>query len=99
MIILSQQIQSVLMVYGEQNSAAKNTKVTKTKPDTGRDQVILSSSVKEFGQILQSVIAMPDVRPEKVQELSKQIDAGTYHVDSREIADKMIGRGIVDKLI
>lgn len=96
MIISNKQIQSVLKVYGEQNSVGKSAKTEKTQPAKGQDQVILSSGVQEFGHVLQRVVAMSDVRPEKVKELSQKIQAGTYQVDSKDIADKIIGRSLVD---
>jgi negative regulator of flagellin synthesis FlgM len=99
MIISNKQIQNVLKVYSEQNNVAKNAKTAKTQPTKGPDQVILSSGVQEFGQVLQRAVAMSDVRPERVKELSKKIQAGTYHVDAKDVADKMIGRTLVDKLI
>lgn len=97
MIISNKQIQSVLKVYSEQNNAAKNVKPVKAQPIQGADQVILSSGVQEFGHVLQRAVAMSDVRPEKVKELSKKIQDGTYQVDSRRIAEKMIGRTIANK--
>lgn len=99
MIISNKQIQSVLKVYSEQNNISKNAKTEKMQPRKGQDQVILSSSVQEFGQVLQRAVAMSDVRPERVKELSKKIQAGTYQVDSKDVADKMIGRSLVDKLL
>ena len=99
MIISNKQIQSVLKVYGEQNNAGKSAKTEKSQPAKGQDQVILSSGVQEFGHVLQRVIAMSDVRPEKVQELTKKIEAGTYQVDSKDVADKMIGRMLMDNLM
>lgn len=99
MIISNKQIQNVFKVYSEQNNAAKKGNVEKTQPGKGRDQVILSSGVQEFGQVLQRAVAMPEVRPEKVAELSKKIQAGTYSVDAKDIADKMIGRTLADRLL
>lgn len=99
MIISNKQIQSVLKVYSEQNNVAKSAKSAKTQPVKGADQVILSPGVQEFGQVLQRAVAMSDVRPERVKELSKKIQAGTYQVDSKEVADKMIGRALVDRLL
>jgi negative regulator of flagellin synthesis FlgM len=99
MIISNKQIQSVLKVYSEQNSAAKKAKSEKTQSAKGQDQVILSTGVQEFGHVLQRAVAMSDVRPERVKELSKKIQAGTYQVDSKDVADKMIGRTLVDKLL
>lgn len=99
MIISNKQIQNVVKLYGEQNSVTKNAKSEKSQTTKRQDQVILSSGVQEFGQVLQSVISMSDVRPEKVKELSAKIQAGTYRVDSKDVADKMVGRSLVDTLI
>lgn len=99
MIISNKQIQNVLKVYGEQNNVTKNAKNEKAQAARRQDQVILSSGVQEFGHVLQSVIGMSDVRPEKVTELSAKIQAGTYRVDSKDVADKMVGRSLVDTLI
>ncbi len=99
MIISNKQIQSVMKVYSEQNNAGKNTKAEKAQPAKGKDQLILSSGVQEFGQVLQRAITISDVRPERVQELSKKIQDGTYQVDAKDIANKMIGRILVDDLL
>jgi len=99
MIISNKQIQSVMKVYGEQNNVGKSAKTEKTQSAKGQDQVILSSGVQEFGQVLQRAVAMSDVRPAKVSELTKKIQAGTYQVDSKDVADKMIGRMLVDDLL
>jgi len=99
MIISNKQIQSVLKVYSEQNNVAKNAKTGKSQPTKGPDQVILSSGVQEFGHILQKAVAMSDVRPERVREISKKVQDGTYHVDAKDVADKMVGRSLVDKLL
>lgn len=99
MIISNKQIQSVLKLYSEQNTASKSAKAEKAQPARGQDQVILSSGVQEFGQVLQKAVAMSDVRPEKVKMLSQKIQAGTYQVDSKDVADKMIGRMLMDDLL
>lgn len=98
MMIPSNKIQNVLKVYAEQNSVAKSTKADKNKNVQQPDEVILSSSVQEFGAVFQRIIATSDVRPEKVKELSARIDSGNYHVDARDIADKIIGRTLNDNL-
>ena len=47
---------------------------------------------------LKAVIAhMPDVREDRVAELKRQIENGTYHVSSEEIADSMMRRALADR--
>lgn len=80
-----------MKVYGEQNQVSKNDKTSKNSITQGRDEFILSSGAQEFGQVFNTIRGLSDVRPEKVNELSGKIDAGTYQVDSQSIAAKMIG--------
>jgi negative regulator of flagellin synthesis FlgM len=96
MVISGKQIQNVLKVYSEQNSTVKKPKTEKEQSVQPQDQLILSQGGQEFGAILQSIINMSDVRPEKVDEFSKKINAGNYQVDAGDIADKMIGRTLAD---
>lgn len=91
MIISGNKIQSVLKAYTEQNNAAKSVNTDKGKSAQKPDQVILSPSVQEFGPLLQRIIAMSDVRQEKVNELTAKIEAGNYQVSSKDIAEKIIG--------
>lgn len=97
MIISGKQVQSILKVYNEQKSLGKQAKADNANELNKKDEVILSSSAQEFGHILQGLKTMNEVRPERVQELARQIDMGTYRVDARAVADKMIGRMLADQ--
>jgi negative regulator of flagellin synthesis FlgM len=99
MIISGKQVQNVLKIYADQNKVAKN-KTEKTEFNTlqKQDEVILSSGVQEFGQMLQGLTDISDVREDKVKELSALVEDGNYHVDANDIADKMISRTLVDNL-
>ncbi|MPM47238.1 hypothetical protein SDC9_93946 [bioreactor metagenome] len=97
MIISGKQVQNILKAYGDQK-VAKNTKSEKSGPIQKRDEVILSTEAKEFGQLLQALKKMPDVREDKVNELAKRIDSGNYKIDSKDIAEKMVARTIADRI-
>lgn len=96
MIISNKQVQNVMKVYGEQTKVASSAKSGKTSPTQKQDEVILSSSVQEFGKVFQSIREMSGVREDRVKELSAAIDAGTYQVDAKAVAEKMIGRALAD---
>jgi len=98
MIISGKQIQDVLKVYTEQNKTAKSAKAPKTGPVQQKDEVVLSSKAQEFSQIYQAIKAMPEVREERVKELADKINAGNYRVDAKDVAEKMIGRIMADRL-
>jgi len=91
MIISGKPIQNVVKAYGEQNQVRSSAKTGKTSITQGQDELILSSGAQEFSQVFNAIKGISDVRPEKVQEFSKQIDAGTYQVDAKSVAEKMLG--------
>ncbi|EGO62276.1 flagellar biosynthesis anti-sigma factor FlgM [Acetonema longum] len=99
MIISGKQVQDVLKVYTEQTSG-KTKSPGRSNPVSGkRDEVVLSSKAHEFGSVLQALQALPEVRPERVKEISAKIADGKYQVSAEQIADKMIGRSIIDRIV
>jgi len=91
MIIAGKPMQNVSKAYGDQNQVTKNSKVGKNQSAQGKDEFILSSGAQEFGPNLNSIRNASDVRPEKVNEFSGKINDGTYQVDSKGVAEKMLG--------
>lgn len=89
-------IKSVAKAYGDQNQIGKQARTERSQYTQQKDEVILSAGVQEFGTMFQKIIGMSDVRADKVSEFSGKIDAGTYSVNSLDIADKMIGRKLAD---
>ncbi len=98
MIISGKQIQSIMKVYTDQNKVAQNAKAADVSPASKKDEVILSTQAQEFGQIYQAIKALPDVREDKVRELSEKIAQGNYSVDAKEVAEKMLGRLMADRI-
>lgn len=97
MIISSSQIQSIIKVYGE-NKTAKSGKAQGCGVVSKNDEVILSSQAQEFGQIYQAIKSLPDVRQDKVQDISSRISQGNYSVEAKDVAEKMLGRIMADNL-
>ncbi len=54
------------------------------------DRVELSTGSLDVQKIKEVLTETPDIRTEKVQALKEQIEQGTYSVDSRKVADKML---------
>ncbi|MEW6519944.1 MAG: flagellar biosynthesis anti-sigma factor FlgM [Thermodesulfobacteriota bacterium] len=54
------------------------------------DTVDLSSSSRDVQKMKEILDQTPAMRMEMIESLKKQIDEGTYQVDSRDIADKML---------
>ncbi len=62
------------------------------------DKVSLSANARDINIAKNAVQAAPEIREEAVQDIKKQVDAGTYEIDSEKIADKIVGSNI-DELV
>ena len=62
------------------------------------DTVDISDTAKRVSAARDELNKIPDVREEKVAALKKEIENGTYKVDSEEIAEKMLKDGILNDL-
>jgi negative regulator of flagellin synthesis FlgM len=81
----------------------------KTKEKTGEgksgeilgqnDQIDLSGAARDIGRLQMEVSKLPDVRPDRVEEVKNAINAGTYDVKGDAVAGKLLKDAIVDKII
>ena len=54
------------------------------------DRVDISGRSKELADIQAAVNQLPDIRAEKVQEIKKSVEAGTYTVDPSKVAESIL---------
>ena len=94
-------------VYRQQAAATAGTRGAQGASDAGNagnagsvngagrrtDRVQLSPQAQEMQRALDAVAAQPDVRAERVAELRQQVADGTYEVDARAIASRMVREG------
>jgi len=73
-------------------SGSESEKVSGTADDT----VSISSKAKEVSSLTSKIKASPDVRTERVDELKSQIQNGTYDVQGRKVAEKMVNLAVDD---
>ncbi len=78
-------------VYGIDNKAKNIPRVDKSSSVTSsKDVVSISSNAKDFQTVLKTLRDVPDVRPEKVKELSEKYESGNYNVEGRTMAEKLL---------
>ena len=63
------------------------------------DKVVLSPKVKEVLEATKLIKELPDIREEKVAKLKEQVDQGTYGIDGKKIAFKMLKESILNELL
>ena len=89
MLIRNHAVQSVIRLY--EGSQAVSTRYVEAAGAVQQpDAIELSGEVQSFGDILQKLQAMDDVRMERVEALSARAQAGTYAPTSADIAAKML---------
>jgi flagellar biosynthesis anti-sigma factor FlgM len=54
------------------------------------DQVELSSKALDLKELQMKTMSLPDVRPEKVEQIKMQLDSDTYNIAPGEIAERLI---------
>jgi flagellar biosynthesis anti-sigma factor FlgM len=58
------------------------------------DSAGVSSRARELATAHEAVTAAPDVREGRIEEFQSLIERGAYHPDPREIAQRILERGI-----
>ena len=71
-----------------QTNATK--KITKVASTSGTDQVELSRIGKDYQIAKQAVAKTEDIRMDKVKDISKRMEAGTYNISAEEVANKIV---------
>lgn len=61
-------------------------------------QVELSSQAQTLASAKAAVDAAPDMRDDLVANLKAQVDAGTYNVSGKDIAEQMVRRAQADRV-
>lgn len=98
MIISGKQVESILRIYGKQG--AQGVKAKPAALGAGKcDEVTISADSAIRQRAVQAAKETPDVREEKVSDIREALAAGTYKVSEREVAEKMIFRALIDRLV
>jgi negative regulator of flagellin synthesis FlgM len=83
-------INSLARVYQEQINISNHNKDKKAKASQAKDEVVLSSRAIEFSHTVKALKNSPEIREEKIREISERIASGTYNVSSDVIADSIM---------
>jgi len=75
----------------EPEEAGRSTRKDASSRSSGRkDSVRISQEGRLFARALREAQESPEVRKARVNEIKQQVDAGTYVIDSRKTAAKMV---------
>lgn len=82
-------------VYTKQKVEAKRELQAAAQVKGKKDEVQISKEAMDFQLVMKAAKAardLPDVREEVVAPIKEKLDNGTYEVDSKGIADKLLAR-------
>jgi len=79
-------IQNIQKTAGTE-TAVKTASAVKTAP---AEKVDISSRSRDIADLMSQVNQLPDVRAQKTREIKQAVDSGTYTIDPRRIAEKLL---------
>ena len=80
-------IQDRIKVAGK---SAKTDATGGTKGTQGTEHIALSSKAKDIQKIHEAIKNSPDIRVDKVERVKAEIAEGRFHVNSNELAEKIL---------
>jgi negative regulator of flagellin synthesis FlgM len=61
------------------------------------DRLEFSTSIREFQQLEKKAQEVPEIRAERVADIKRELNSGTYNIKAEKVADAMIRGAIVSK--
>ena len=96
---INREFNSILPSPVERTAGKGTVEAAVIRAEKSSDSVRLSTNTEEFKRAVEAVKRAPEVRKDRVEELKKAIAEGRYKIDSMAVAEKMLGRILVDRLM
>lgn len=97
MIISRSQIGQTLQAYADQ-LRGRPSPAEPPRRKAGHDKVVLSPEAARLSEACRLLKSVPEVRADRVNEVSQAIARGEYRVSGQDIAEKLCGRLLVDRI-
>jgi len=62
------------------------------------DRLELSVRSREISHLDELIRSVPDIREDKVEQVRKELESGTYNVKAEKIAERIIGGNLLDEI-
>lgn len=86
-------IQRLSRIFRPESEAPKVKPAQTPERSEPQDSVKLSDEAKIFAAFQRRLAETPEVRKEKVEQLKKAIEAGTYRIPAEKIAEAILREG------
>jgi len=94
--IKDMQSQAVMQYQRTENFKPDSESTARGTAGAPAERVDLSTTAKDVQQIRKALADLSDVRDERVQDLKRRIDEGSYSVSGEKIAEKMVKDSLLD---
>lgn len=81
-------IPKVSGVYGNTGKIDKQSKVGEVS--LKKDEFSISGTAKDFTSVMKALRQVPDIRQDKVDEITQKIERGQYSVKAADVAGKIV---------
>jgi len=88
------EIPKIAEVYGAQKKIGRIGKAGSVAAK--KDVLSISDEAKDFQTALKALRDVPDIRDEKVRDILRNLESGSYNVSGYDVANKIIGN-VFDK--
>lgn len=92
------QIGQIIKAYKAQSSSQTAPTGSVSSKSISSDSIRLSFNQADLDRVQEQVTALPSLRLDRVKELEQAVRDGTYEADPTEVADRMLGRMLADKI-
>jgi len=79
---------ATLLLGAQENAPAGASR--RTSSDGRQDRVQISQQAKEIQRIKALADQPDDARAERIEQISRSVEAGTYNIDGRKVGDAII---------
>ena len=83
----------------QESEGLKSSRKQEQREVTQAESVNLSHKAKDLQKAREVMEVTPEIRENKVGQLKREIEAGTYSVKRDEIATKMVRESLIDAFI
>ncbi|HHV47147.1 MAG TPA: flagellar biosynthesis anti-sigma factor FlgM [Tissierellia bacterium] len=77
----------------------KINKIDRHRNLNKEDKLEVSDTAKDYTIAMEKYYKLPDIRREKVEELKEKVKSGTYYVDGKRVAERIMETVDFDKRI
>ena len=78
-------VNRVMNTYSTANNVTRPNKI-----EGQRDSIDISTQGLDFKTVFEAVSKMPDIREDRVADISNRINSGQYNISSSDIANKIL---------